>query len=372
MYRKILNKINNILLFLEQKWGIYLTSLMVAFLLLCIAAIYVTPALAPTQLGRGYASLSIDPFNFSGENYLRYRILTPFLAFCVGLRGPLYILFPMIIALFFLSTIYYYIRKIHGASESLLITMLICFSTPILFLLHFQGYVDITSYLLLLLIIICIRKPLICIVLLSLLLLNHASNLFSIPFLFFYYYINSSNKLKSTIYSFIGIALAFIPFYCYRNYVSAFSGVEYHFEAYRSQILENVNTVASHFLIGVFYAFKLFWLVVLFAMYYYWKEKNNQQLLLFVFIILPSFGQMLLASDTSRFVGSAFPAILFGAVKLKQQWGSELFLKRIFYLVLVNFLIPQYYVGQATMIPFYPLPLSLILKHFFGIETWVG
>ncbi|MES2141075.1 MAG: hypothetical protein V4511_15315 [Bacteroidota bacterium] len=372
MHKKHLNKVNNVLFYLEQRCGIYFTSLIIAFLLLCIAAIYVTPAMAPMQLGRGYAALSIAPFDFSEQNYLRYRILTPFLAYCVGLRGSLYILFPLIISLFFLSTIYFYIRKTHKASESLLITMLICFSTPVLFLLHFQGYVDITSYLLILLIIFFIKKPFICIIFLSLLLLNHASNIFSIPFLFFYYYKNSPDKLKSTIYSITGIGLAFIPFYCYRNYISAYSGIEYHFETYRSQIIENINTVASHFLIGVFFAFKLFWLIVLFALYYYWKEKNNQQLLLFVVIIIPSFAQMLLASDTSRFIGSAFPAILFGAIKLKEQWGTELFLKRTFYLILINFLIPQYYVGQSVMIRFYPLPSSLIYKYVFGIETWVG
>lgn len=372
MHRKILNKITNALLYSEQKTGIYLTSLAAAFFLLCIAATYVTPALAPMQLGRGYASLSINPFDFSEENYLRYRILTPFLAYCVGLRGSLYIVFPMIIALIFLSVIYIYTRKSHSASESILIVSLICFSTPVLFLLHFQGYVDITSYLLILLIIIFIKKPLLCVGLLALLLLNHASNLFAIPFLLYYYYMNSSNKLKSAIYALMGFALSFIPFYCYRSYISEFSGIEYNFETSRMQIQENINTVASHFYVGVFYAFKLFWLFPLSAIYYYWKEKNNSQLLLFLFIIIPSLSQMLLASDTSRFVGTAFPAILFGAIKLKQQWGTELFLKRTFYLILINFLIPQYYVGQAIMIRFYPLLSSFLLKYFWGIETWVG
>lgn len=373
MHRKYINKISSTLLFLEQKCGIYFASLIIALLLLCIAAVYVTPALAPIQLGRGYADLSVNPFDFSEkDNYLHYRFLTPFLAYCVGLRGSLYILFPMIIALVFLSTLYYYMRKTHSASESLMITALICFSTPILFLLHFQGYVDITSYLLILLIIIFIRKPILCIGLLSLLLLNHASNIFAVPFIFYYYIVHAPEKFKSIFYGFAGTAMAFIPFYCYRNYISAFSGIEYNFETYRSQIIENIHTVASHFYVGIFYAFKLFWLIPLCAIFYYWKEKNKEQLLVFFLIIIPSLSQMLMGSDTSRFVGSAFPAIIFGAAKLKQQWGTELFLKRIFYLVLFNFLIPQYYVGQATMIRFYPLPSSLVLKYFFGIETWIG
>src|SRR4051812_47965068 len=131
MHLKIINRISLLLFHLERKYGIYLSSIIIAFVLLCFAALYVTPALSAMQLGRGYASLSTDPFNFSEQNNLRFRILTPFLAYCVGLRGSLYILFPLIITWLFLSTIYYYLRKTQAPAESLFITILICFSSPI-------------------------------------------------------------------------------------------------------------------------------------------------------------------------------------------------------------------------------------------------
>lgn len=139
MHLRIIDKISAFLLYLEQKCGIYFSSILIAFVLLCIAALYVTPALSPMQLGRGYASLSIAPFDFSEQNNLRFRILTPFLAYCIGLRGSFYIVFPLIIALLFLSTIYFYLRKTQAAAESLFITLLICFSSPILFLCIFKG-----------------------------------------------------------------------------------------------------------------------------------------------------------------------------------------------------------------------------------------
>lgn len=369
---KYLNYINSTLFYLEEKFGIYITSLIVAFVLLSIAAIYVTPALEPMQLGRGYATLSINPFDFSDQNYLRYRILTPLLAYCVGLRGSLYIIFPMIIAWLFISAIYYQLRKKEGLLESLLIAMLICFSSPVLFLLHYQGYTDITSYLLIFLIIVFIKRPFICMIILSLLILNHASNLFAIPFLFFFFYINSAKKLKSIFIGVVGIVFALIPFLLYRNYIAKFSGIEYDFEMYQSQIIGNIKTVASHFYVGFFYAFKLFWILPLLAFYYYWKERNIEKMFLLVIIVACSMAQVLLGSDTSRFIGSAFPVILFAAIELREQWGIQLFIKRISYLILFNFLIPQYYVGQAVMIRFYPLPSSLILKYIFGIETWVG
>lgn len=372
MHLKFLNKASTLLLYLEQKFGIYFSSFIVAFLLLCLAAIYITPSIAPMQLGRGYASLSIAPFDFSEQNNLRFRILTPLIAYCLGLRGELYILFPLVVALLFLSGIYFFLRKTQAPAESLLITMLICFSSPILFLLHFQGYVDVTSYLLILLMIIFITKNFIWIPLMAMLLLNHESNLFIIPALLFFYYLNTQNKTKAVFTGLLGFALAFIPFWLYRNYINEVSPVDYNFEMYYSQIKENIKSIAIYFPIGFFYAFKLFWLFPMFAIYYLWKEKDRQQLLFYTILLVGILSQLLFASDTSRLMGLGFPLILFSALKIKQQWGRELFLKRTFYIILINFLIPQYYVGQSAMIRFYPLPSSLILKYCFGIETWVG
>jgi hypothetical protein len=201
----------------------------------------------------------------------------------------------------------------------------------------------------------------------ALLLLNHESNLFIIPALLYFYYINTSNKKDAVLYAMLGFIFACIPFYFYRKFINEVSPVEYNFEMYSSQIKENVKSISAYFSIGFFYTFKLFWLFPFLAIYYYWKEKNGQQLLLFAMILIGALGQLVVASDTSRLIGLAFPVILFSAVKIKQQWGTELFLKRCFYLILINFLIPQYYVGQSVMIRFYPLPSSLITKYFFGV-----
>jgi hypothetical protein len=368
----ILNKINKFLLFLEQKLGLYFAALVIALILLFIAAIYVTPALAPMQLGRGYAKLSENPFDFSEQNNLRFRILTPLLAFCIGLRGSLYIIFPLIISLTFLSTIYFNFRKKQSPLESILITMLICFSSPILFLLHFAGYVDITSYLLIFLITIFIKKPLGWIPLLCLLIFNHDSNIFIIPFVLYLYHINTINKYKTLLYGLASVVTVLVLYYIYRNYINETSPVEYNFEMYRSNIYENLKAIFPYFTVGFFYSFKLFWIFPIVAFYYYLKEKNMQQLLLYSLIIVCALSQLIVASDTSRLIGLAFPIILFASSKVKEEWGKELFIKRTFYLIVLNFLVPQFYVGQSVMIRFYPLPSSIILKYFFGIETWVG
>ena len=137
-------------------------------------------------------------------------------------------------------------------------------------------------------------------------------------------------------------------------------------------MVENIKAIALYFPVGFFYAFKLFWTFPFAAGYYYMKEKDTKQLIFFALVLLGTLAQLLLASDTSRLIGLAFPLLIFGAMKLVEKWGTEIFLKRTFYIILINFLIPQFYVGQSVMIPFYPLPLSWILKHFYGIETWIG
>lgn len=372
MYKRAAEIMNEYMLYSEKKFGLHATSLLLAFVLMGIAAVYVTPALVARQHGIGYAAISVNPFDLSFESNLRFRILTPLLAYLTGLRGSLYIIFPLIMALFFLAVIYFYIRRSIGVIHGVLITMLICFSTPVLFLLHFQGYTDATSYLLIMLMIIFIKKPVVWIPLLVLLLFNHDSNLFIVPGLLFFYYLNAEKRSGAIMYAIVGTVIAVIPFYLYREYISEMAPVKYDISFYISQIRENIRSLAAYFYVGLFYSFKLFWIFPILGFYYYWKEKNRDQLLLFALIFFGVLAQLIFASDTSRLIGLAFPLVIWGAVKTNEVLGKDLFLKGTFYLILLNFLIPQFYVGQFVMIRFHPLPSSLFLKYFFGIETWAG
>lgn len=369
MHSKTEHIIATFLCHCEQRYGKLLCAFVIAIALLAIAAVYVTPSLTVKELGRGYASLSVNPFDLSEQNNLRCRILTPLMAYFSGLRGNLYIFFPLIITLFFLTATYLFLRKKLSSLESFYTTALICFSSPVLFLLHFQGYADITSYLIILMIITFIKKPYVWGPLMAMLLLNHESNLFILPALLFFYFISAENKTKALAFTGISLIVAILPFYFYRKYVSETSPVEYNFNMYLSQIKENIKTIVAYSGVGVFYAFKLFWIFPLLAAYHYWKEKNWQYLLLFLLILWGALSQLLVASDTSRLMGLAFPLILFSALKLKDVYGSSMFTKGTFYLLLVNFCVPQFYVGQSVMIPFYPLPVSLVMRYCFGIET---
>ncbi len=155
--------------------------------------------------------------------------------------------------------------------------------------------------------------------------------------------------------------LSLFPIYFYRRYIFEVAPVEYTFKTfYWDHIKENISSLISCFYVGVFYAFKLFWLYPIIASYYYFQENNKKQLLFYFLIISGALSQMIVAYDTSRLMGLAFPLVIFSAIKINEKWGTELFIKRTFFLILVNFLIPQFCVWQSTMTRFYSLPTYLL------------
>jgi hypothetical protein len=49
--------------------------------------------------------------------------------------------------------------------------------------------------------------------------------------------------------------------------------------------------------------------------------------------------------------------------------GTAVFTRRLWLLIGLNFFVPRYYIGQATAIPFFPLPLPLVVKYVFGLKA---
>lgn len=74
----------------QKAVGLRATGIIIAITLLAIAAIYVTPAFQVVNNGRSFADLSVNPFART-SNMFGNRILSPFLAYLMGLRGPNFI-----------------------------------------------------------------------------------------------------------------------------------------------------------------------------------------------------------------------------------------------------------------------------------------
>lgn len=362
-YSRVLHKI-------ESQFGLYPTAFLLGVMLLGIAAIYVTPALHTINLGAFYEILSLNPFNFQAANPLQLRILTPLLAYLLFLRGSLFLLFPLLVGILFLALIYIHYRKQNFAPiESLGMASLMAFSTPILCTLHFQGYTDTTSDLLLFLCFIFINSPL-WFLFFGLAILNHESNLFAAPYLLWFdWQINSHWRGRAK--SLILFGLSSAPFFLYRAYVARQTTVLFSPSFYLNMqnIQITAQLVARLLPIGIFEAFKLFWGFPFFAFLYLLRKKNYLQALWIFLVVLCAGLQLLIAHDTSRLIGLAFPCILFGAQVVRDELKSDLFEKKLWTVIGLNFLVPTYYVGLEIMIPFLPLPVSLLLN-WLGVDSW--
>jgi hypothetical protein len=353
----------------EKKFGLYSSSIIINLILIAIACIYTTPSLSVLELGNYYKELSIHPFVFN-NNPVQYRILTPLIAYCLFLRGNLYIIMPLISGLLLLACIYIYFRKkdFHTL-DATCVTAIIAFSSPILFTLHFPGYVDTTSYLLIFLTYIFIEKKqfLLAFLFYTLSLINHEINLFMAPFFLWMCFIQI--KVINYWRPLLLLSISCIVIVLFRKFIDRFTNVPFGNNLYfnRDYFIWNFKVMYRLMPLGIFMCFKLFWGLPLFAVYKKIVTKSYKDVFTIIFAILFGCAPLILSSDTSRIVGLSFLSILISVVFLKPLVDSKMFTKYLIILVILNFFVPSYYIGQTNPIPFYPLPVFLINKILLGI-----
>jgi hypothetical protein len=358
----------------ESRWGRWGAAALWAVVLIAIAAVYVTPALHGVNHGDLYTQLANVPFAPSNScNPLQSRILTPAVAHILGFTGWRYILFPLLMGALLLALVYAGFRRENfEPSECIAAAALIAFSSPLLFLLHFQGYTDTTTYVLVYAVLLCADRPLIWPVLFAAAVLNHESALFLLPWLLLFT-LWRPQGWKKTAVGFALLAALLLGVRSYQNEIyrlcpGAFSPATY-FE--RRRIWANLRGIALFFPWGFFEAFKLFWFLPLAAATVLWARARKAEALLLTLPVLGALAQLPLGTDTSRLMGLAFPAVLLSLTPLREAWGAG-FNQRLWMLILLNFLVPQYYVGQHLAIYLIPLPVSLLLHLFFGIDPWAA
>jgi hypothetical protein len=352
-------------------WG---AGLLIGICTLVAAAIYVTPALHCVNHGCTYEELSSAPFAFASDNVMKSRLLTAALAYLIFLKGRLFIVFPLLLSVLLLASIYWFHRRrLKFASVSaLLIVLVIAFSTPLLFLLHFQGYTDVTSYLLIFLAmqLMDTRFAQFWPVLFGLAILNHESSTFVAPFLLVLSW--SKRGWRFPLLDCATLGLCLLGAFGLFRHIHLQGNAGFSLPFYLST--GHVNYILGHTLkmlpIGIFMAFKLFWCLPLMASAVLFKRKDYKTCALVLLPIPCALGQLLIADDTSRLLGLAFPSMLLAGAVLHRAWGEGAFSKRLLSLFLWNLLVPQYYVGQEIAVPMLPLPISLFSWLCFGTNPW--
>jgi len=347
---------------LELKCGRYATGLFLSVQLLLITFLYVTPSSGSVNFGVNYSRLSLNPLDFSRSEPLQNRILGPLVGHLIYLRGEHFVFLPILAGLLFLTLVYaYYRRDGFDVIDSLGMMCLMAFTTPVLFTLHFQGYTDTVSYLLILLCIIN-TETIYWYILFALALLNHESNIFALPYLLWLAIYRKHTWKERGMVAIMSI-LSLIPMLAYQHWVSTNAKVLFSSDYYLNlgAIYNNVASIFDLMPIGIFMAFKLLWLLPIMAFTYLLREKNYCQALWFILVPTLACGQLLIARDTSRLMGLAFPCILCGAKVMRDQVGKDLFKRKLWILIGLNLLVPTYYVGSGSMVPFWPLPVTAMM-----------
>lgn len=345
-------KIDNTLLICERKIGRYGTALLVAFLLLILAAIYVRPALETVTMGRAYSALSVDPFSEQPNN-IGYRILTPLISYVLGLRGELIIITNLLFAWAFLAAVYLYIRASYiSAAEAVFGTAAFTFSLVTLTTIYYGGYCDSATYLIILGMWILRSNSKVFYILLFLGLLNRESILFLLPWFIFLGFSEADNKLRTGAKMLLGYGLVFVLYYLFRMWVSSFRPVGLDFEYYFGPLIENplalFNKSYGYQGLGYFTVFKGMWIFVFAAALSFWNKRMIRPLIEIFLILFFVWTQMFIAWDSSRMLTLAFPVMLISLLHLFKtnpynfrNWG---------YLVLFfNLIIPQMYTAAHVI-----------------------
>jgi hypothetical protein len=367
---KYIHKINSFCNSLENRYGLILTSFIIAFVIICFDMLYITPHFESAYHGFQYSLLSNDPFDFSYLNPLRNRVLPSFIGYVLFLRGDLFFIIPLIFAQLFVAAVYWvYRRREYSPVDSFLFTGLVAFSCTLYIQLAAPGYTDAVFYFFIFLSFAFAKRIFYSACFFSLALLTHESSLFLLPGLLIYsYYINKEIEFK-VLKHFAALAMAIIPLILYRYWVASKVSVEYDLNFYFS--LKNIKFCIEKMLpflpSGAFYAFKLFWFFPIYVLYITWKRKEFVFFNMIAAIIICDVAQLFIAFDITRMLCLGFPAILLSAEKVKIEWSPEKFTRFLFTLTILNFLILQYFMSGSGIVSMLPSPFTLTMK-LFGFD----
>jgi hypothetical protein len=124
-----------------------------------------------------------------------------------------------------------------------------------------------------------------------------------------------------------------------------------------------------HTVLGFFTVFKALWVIPVLAGVSMWKSHRRQELLSMLIILVCVLAQMVIAFDSSRMLTLGFMIVI---VALKHILETDAYHFRNWagWLILGNFLIPQFYTAAHTIEYMYPLPWRLVQRFVLGTDIW--
>lgn len=166
----------------------------------------------------------------------------------------------------------------------------------------------------------------------------------------------------------ISAAVSCAPYFFYRYYVGQHANIEYNFEFYASMknVQQNFKLVARLTPVGAFFAFKLYWFIVLYFLSQSIYKKKFDAFLPVALLLLFTFLQLLFAYDITRLFSIAFMAILLSADYLRTNARDGEFRYHVWTLIALNFFIPQYFVSQEGLNDMFP-PVVYLFEYILKL-----
>jgi len=338
----------------ERRLG-WATWPLLGALFLGLAALYLPPNLSPIFLGEHYAEQSRNPFAFSGRSPVGFRILTPAVAWLVGLRGELLIVANWAIAAAFLAAVGNHFRRTaERPADALLAVAILASSTVTLGSVLWGYYCDSTTYLLVFGMWLTRGRPIFYLLFL-LGLLNHESVAFLVPWFVVLGLVERRPLVPELRAQAVGFAVAFAIYFAFRSFVASRMYVGFDLEYYLAPLREDPLAIwrltSGTQIIGALSVFRALWWVPLVAVVVAVRRQQWDSLASWIVLLACVWAQLLFAYDTTRVFTLAFP-LMIAALATLYRTGDFGFRRWLPALVVANLAVrPFFAVKQAVWVP---------------------
>jgi hypothetical protein len=367
--KRIAEKINQRLGATEGSIGMFWTAVLVGLVISLLDMLYVMPVFTPAYNGPIYVQLSENPFAFSSDNPFQYRILPALIGYYTGLRGPLFVLLPLLAVWALITAVYFHYRKTaYKPIDALLFTGMVAGSCVVFIPLISPAYTDSFVYLFVFLSFASALRPGWMAFFFGLALLTHECVLFLLPGLLLYSFGLPGAENRKRVWTVIGLLLALSSFFFYRMLVSQFADVKFDAAFYLSfdNIKNNLYRILPMAPAGIFYAFRLLWILPVYLILLLIYKKHYPPVLVLTAILAGTLFQLFFSFDITRHVCLAFPALLIASEQLKKSWTAERFTQIVLLISVFNLLVIPYYASPEGLHGLHSVPYTLLMN-FFGI-----
>ena len=357
----------------EARFGRWGWVILLAFVLMLAASIYVRPGTNYVGHGVHFEALSKNPLDLHNGNPLGYRIMTPLLAYLVGLRGRPFILLNLVFAAITIGAVYRHFRAVTVLkADALFGTMCITFSTVILVTIYYAGFCDALTYLAIFMAWRWRSKPLPFYLAFLVGALNHEGALFTLPWFVYLKLTESPRKSRVLLEMIVGFGMVLAAYLLFRDWLSGSQEKGLSITAYLQPLLTNpfgmIRKACQFYWLGLFSVFKALWVFPVVAAVAMWKDRRKSQVVGMIILMMCAACQLIIAYDSTRMLTLGFLVLI---ISLEYLFRTDAYGFRQWapYVFLFNLFVPQLFTAGMIIEIMHSTPMNL-LRMIFGHGPW--